>query len=417
MNHLPQPQRLLCGFFLIFIFSLASSQEYEVNVTTITVWVKAIDKNDRPVQGLTSENFEVYEDGKKMIATCFDEIGGSSVSNNSIQTSPETRDLIESTIPLEPSRRRMVLFLDLFNTSMSEYQRVRKTTEDFLSKVSPKEWDVMLGAMINTGRAGVIVPFGHDLSSISKQLPLLKPNAQRDITVTNRRRQIVDLLKINPSKIDEAYRMASGFARLEKTDSITSIKVFSLLAGYLQKQIAEEHVVVVYISGGINLQPGRVYYELVNKLVKGEEDTTEFALTHTASIREPNYDIDRRITQSIGQLNKKNITVYCLNTRGSANFVSDNIYEQEGGWTVNDPSFLKDYQESLDQIADETGGISFNNSNNFGKGFGDILQDSEHQYVLCYKPPDHKEKGKYHHIKVVSLQSEVNLRFRKGYVD
>jgi VWFA-related protein len=187
----------------------------------------------------------------------------------------------------------------------------------------------------------------------------------------------------------------------------------------LQKKVSDEHVIVVYISGGINLQPGKVYYDIVNQIAglgTSNQDYTEFALTVPTSISQPNFDINRKITQSIGVLNKQNITVYCLNTRGSAN-PADNIHEQDRAYIVNDPWFLKDYQESLDQIADETGGISFRNSNNLMQGFRDILQDSNHQYVLCYKPPDHKDKGRYHKIKVISLKSEVHLRFRKGYMD
>ncbi len=401
---------------LLVAFSFAVSQEYEVSVTTITVWVKAIDKNGRPVQGLTAEDFEVYEDGKKITTTCFDEIGSSVISDT---TNTLNQEQSQTTTSVAASRSRLVLFLDLFNTSMAEYQRVRKVTDDFLNKINPKDWDVMLGAMINTGRAGVVVPFGHDIKNISQQLPLLKPNAQRDFAVINRKRQIAELLKTDPTQIEQAYRLANGFARLEKIDSEKSIQSFVQLAQFLQKKVADEHVIVVYISGGINLQPGRVYYDIVNKIAglgTSSQDYTEFALRLPESVKEPNFDIDRKITQSIGVLNKQNITVYCMNTRGS-NPADDNIHEQDSAYIVNDPSFLKDYQESLDQIADETGGISFRNSNNIAKGFADILQDSDHQYIICYKPPDHKDKGSYHNIKVVSLKSEINLRFRKGYVD
>ena len=100
-----------------------------------------------------------------------------------------------------------------------------------------------------------------------------------------------------------------------------------------------------------------------------------------------------------------------------ANLADDNIHEESRVFMVNDTTILKDFQESLDQIADETGGISFRNSNNFAKGFTDILKDSEHQYILCYSAPQHKKQGDYHQIKVVSLKPEIKLRFRKGYVN
>ena len=416
-----------CAFFMILILSTPSNivfpQEYEVSVTTITVWIKAFDKSGEPVTGLTTSDFEIYEDGKKVEPTCFEEIDTSKVPTESITSNQESSETDSTTRSIStqtlPSRQRMVLFMDLFNTSMAEYQRVRKITDDFLDQVDPKGWDVMLAAMINTGRSGVLVPFGHDLKNVSDQLSLLQPNAQRDVTVMNRKRTIAQILKTDPSRIEEAFRLAGDFAKLEKYDSEKSILAFDQLAEYLQKVVTEEHVIVVYISGGINLQPGRVYFQIVNNFV-GEAATlnsAEFAFAFPSSNREPNFDIERKIKQSIGRLNKKNITIYCINTRGPANLEADNIHEESRSFITSDTTLIKDFQESLDQIAEETGGISFKNSNNFTKGFTDILKDSEHQYVLCYNPPEHKDKGKYHDIKVASLKSGVNLRFRKGYIE
>ncbi len=407
-------------FSLILILLLSNAvypQQYEVSVTTITVWVKASDKSGNAVRNLAAADFEIYEDNKKMESTCFEEIGTSKLVTQSKTAVEESSTISISTQP-EASRRRMVLFVDLFNTSMSEYQSVRKTTDEFVSRIDPKEWDVMLAAIINTGKAGVVIPFGNDLKKISERIPLLQPNAQRDVAVMNRKRTISQLLKIDPSRIAEAYRLAASYANLEKHDSEESIFAFDQLAEYMQKIVADEHVVVVYISGGINLQPGRVYFEMVKNFV-GEAATlnsAEFAFTYPSN-REPNFDINRKIKQSIGRLNKKNITIYCLNTRGTANPADDNIHEDDRGFIVNDTTLLKDFQESLDQIADETGGISFRNSNNFTKGFTDILKDSEHQYILCYNTSENKDKGKYHDIKVVSLKPGIKLRYRKGYVN
>src|SRR4249919_3527960 len=61
---------LLLSFLLPPVFS----QDYEVAVTTVNVWIRAVDASGNPVTGLTQADFEVYENGKKMDPSCFEEI-------------------------------------------------------------------------------------------------------------------------------------------------------------------------------------------------------------------------------------------------------------------------------------------------------------------------------------------------------
>jgi VWFA-related protein len=82
-----------------------------------------------------------------------------------------------------------------------------------------------------------------------------------------------------------------------------------------------------------------------------------------------------------------------------------------------DINLIKDYQDSLSEMAEETGGTSFQNSQNFKFGLDSILDDISHQYLVCYRSPDHKKVDKYHSIKVVSKKPGLKLRYRKGYVD
>lgn len=93
-------------------------------------------------------------------------------------------------------------------------------------------------------------------------------------------------------------------------------------------------------------------------------------------------------------MNRLNVTISTLDTQG-----------------MGSPN---EYRESLQQVAEETGGISFSNSQNFKEGFKEILKDFEHQYILCYSPPADRKPG-YRKIKVVSKKPGVKLRHRQGY--
>ena len=91
-------------------------QDYEVSVTDVNVWVKVVDSTGRPVQGMKKEEFEIFEDGKKMNSECFEEIAISSMGDSEKPVEGSSGTSIAS----QNFTRRFVLFLDLFNTTHVE---------------------------------------------------------------------------------------------------------------------------------------------------------------------------------------------------------------------------------------------------------------------------------------------------------
>jgi VWFA-related protein len=173
------------------------------------------------------------------------------------------------------------------------------------------------------------------------------------------------------------------------------------------------------VSGGFNADPGRQYFDIINDYLQrqGEGiDTVDFATKFPTSVRETKFDVRTMVKNSVGKLNKLDMTVYSINTRGMYDS-SDNIDVSRSEFAQWDNSYLQDYQESLTQIAEETGGSAFQNSQNFKKGFDLLLADLSHQYELCYHSPQHDKPGKYHKIEVRVSRKGLDVRFRRGYVD
>ena len=95
----------------LLVCSPSQGQDYEVSVTDVNVWVKVVDSTGGPVQGMKKEEFEIFEDGKKMNSECFEEIAISSVDDSEKSIKSGT------SIASQNFTRRFVLFLDLFNTT------------------------------------------------------------------------------------------------------------------------------------------------------------------------------------------------------------------------------------------------------------------------------------------------------------
>jgi VWFA-related protein len=70
----------------------------------------------------------------------------------------------------------------------------------------------------------------------------------------------------------------------------------------------------------------------------------------------------------------------------------------------------------LTTIADHTGGLAFINSNDFKKGFTQIVDDNSRYYILGYYSPKTKRDGSFVPVQVTCLKPGLTIRARKGYI-
>lgn len=385
-------------FSCILVFGLvsfsATSEDYQVTVSSVDVWVKAVDGDGKPVTGLTMDDFEIFEDGKKVTITCFEEqmIAGSSAP---VQTGK----------PVQVVSKKFVLFLDLFNTSLRQYGSIRPHLMDFLNSISTGGHEVMLAALMPNGRLGIIAPFTKDLNRIRILLGKAQAGPDRAVTVQKNLDEINQIIADEGGtgrgsvelidKIRDAFQLARGYAHQEQQLSEYTLQAVEKFAQHMAVQNLGDNSVVVYVSGGFSIDPGRQYYDIVSNLASTAGTTEEFlALSH---LQERNMDMRSQIKNTLGKLNKMNVTFYTIDTEGL------------GG--------ASEYQDSLVEMASETGGTSFYNSQNFKIGLSQVIEDLNHQYLLCFSPPVHTKQAQYHTIKVRTKRPGVDLRHRKGYTD
>lgn len=380
---------------LAFVRSSAFSQDYQVTVSSVHVWVKAVDRDGHPVAGLSQEDFEIYEDDQKMAITCFEE-----------QVIAGTEIPVQTPKAVEAVSRKFVLFLDLYNTSSREWNSIRGHLAEFINSLSNGGHEVMLAALMANGRMGVVSPFTKDLNRIRILISKAQPGPDRSVQVRKNVDEINRVLAASEGgggkgstelvdRIRDAYRIAQSFARDDQEISEYTLKAVESFSEYMSGLNIGDDPVVVYVSGGFSVDPGRQYYDMVHDVASTATNTEEFMTL--SQVQEYNMDMRREIKKTLGKLNKLNVTFYTVDAVGL------------GGQS--------EYQDSLVEMAHETGGTAFYNSQNFKVGFKQVMTDLNHQYLLCFTPPQHAKQGEYHRIKVVTKRQGVDLRHRKGYVD
>ena len=418
--------------FIILIAALLytpalRSQEYEVTVTNINVWIKVLDKSGKSAEGLTQKDIVVYEDDREMPLTCFEEVKGFVEA-----PVPEVHESIEvqGAKPAGVSRR-LVLFLDLYNTSPLEYKEIQPQLQEFVGQMKGKSWEVMIATLTPKGKMGIVAPFTPDLDAISRTLERAPANPTRDQRITSARLDITRTLEQTlrganqvdsrtfDSSVRTAYRQAQIYAREERDVAEFSLSALESFGMELGKREKNDHITLLYVSGGFNGDPGRQYFDLINRFVEwagGAANPMEMNFRFPDSVRKFNFDLAKEIRDNVGRLNRNNITLYAMNTRGPVSPGEDNT-RMNSILGQSNFGILQDYQDSMIQIAKETGGLSFHNSRNFKLGFDQVLNDLNHYYVVCFNAPEHKKKGEYHKIKVDVKVPDVKVRYRQGYVD
>lgn len=372
----------------------AYAQDYSVTVSTVQVWVKAVDGNGNPVTGLTSGDFTVYVGDVQVPITCFEEqvIAGTEIGS----ATPKSVEVVA---------KKIVLYLDLYNTSPRQLISIKSHLMNFINSLSGGGHDVMLAALMPNGRLGIVSPFTKDLNRIRILVNKAQAGVDRSIAVNRNLSEINRIIsdeggtgKGSQEMVDiarDAYQLARTYAKQEQQISEYTLQAVEKFAQHMAIQNMGDNSVVVYVSGGFSVDPGRQYYDIVSNLTATAGTTEEFMLV--SQLQESNLDMRREIKHTLGKLNKMNVTFYTIDTEGL------------GG--------SSEYQDSLVEMADETGGTSFYNSQNFKIGFEQVLSDLNHQYLLCFQAPAYQKQNQYHKIKVTTTRSGVDLRYRKGYVD
>jgi len=392
-------KNFVLGFCLLLLSSPLGFTQEEVEVTSIHVWV-AVEGSKGP---LTEKDFEVFEDGKKMTPTCFEKVSQPQSSNSSSNSeSGESK-------PQILQGKRIALFVDQLNTSKAEFEYIRPKINEFLKQIDEKT-EIMLAAV---PPFEPVVDFTTDAVQIQGKLDGLTGNDQRDNTMMERRRQIELVLESqSPPPLDKAAILAQQFQYEETQEVQVFLSSFDRFSKYLDEHSKDEdHTVVVLISGGINARPGQQYWDMIYTIGGRQEENP---LNEAGRI---GFDIRKAVQKSIGKLNRDNLTIYTISTRGQLAAVDDIFHSDRRYAPKDEKAYREDYQNTLYQIATETGGLAFENSLNFKHGFDIILNDLSQQYLLCYQAPEHDDEGEYHQIKVKSKVKGIKLRHREGYVD
>ena len=135
-------------------------------------------------------------------------------------------------------------------------------------------------------------------------------------------------------------------------------------------------------------------------------------------------DIINATRDAIAAATRGNVSIYAIDPRGLVTPGGDLI--ESSGVASDEPNLglgvqsaldeLRLSQDSLRELADETGGFAAVNRNNIDEAFDRIVADNSSYYVLGYNPANDKRDGRFRKIEVRVTRPGVTVRARRGYV-
>ncbi|HXI14680.1 MAG TPA: VWA domain-containing protein [Thermoanaerobaculia bacterium] len=417
-NTLNRHLRSLLAILLSFSASGISAQEAQqlprlvetVNVRVINVDVVVTDKRGKPIQGLKMSDFEIYENGKPQPVTNFYEVSGRETSTATVPvaTGTATTAAAATTAPAAPSqsdpdtdttKRKIIYFIDNLSLNPLNRNNVFKSMKKF-AKESMRPGDE---AMIATWNRSIKtrVPFTRDPAVIIQELDGIARESASGLQNLSERRSSESRIR-EARSYEEAISTARSYAQSVEHDlrqTVTALNgLMATLAGVEGKKI------MVLTSEGLPMSPGREMFFFIDDISREKPEWQR----GSSMIEGMSFDSSLLIQSIARTANANGITLYTLHAGGlGAGMESNSAENQQPTGIVVQQAALSNSTDSLNLLADMTGGLAAIGTNNFPMAFSRITQDLGAYYSLGYRSTTER----------VDRQRSIQVKVRnKGYI-
>lgn len=387
-----------------------------MQVTVVEVPVTVIDRDGNAVAGLTAENFELYDDGKRVTIDYFEVLD---LRNTAADAAAPAEAL-----PPAASRNFLLLF-DLANSSPATIERASVAAKEFVTtQLGPRDLAAVATFTAEAG-ARMVTNFTRDKALLTTAVetlghpkyfkvadPLMitattnaPPTGTPDSTLGAGREGLQAALAEMVGDTNRTTRKsndseARNRLRIQFTNLARVARVLDRMRGQKQIILLSEGFDSSLIQGRENL--GAETTRENDKIMAGEvwdvDSDQKFGnATSTNEVRE------------MGELfRRSDVTLHAIDIKGL-----------RGGSDVasSGPAGRKSV-ESLHMITSPTGGTVFKNTNDMASTFGKLMKQQEIVYLLGFQARGTGKAGKFHTLKVKTTGPRgVRVAHRPGYYE
>ena len=414
---------------------------FRASAKTVVVDVVVTDSKGHTVKDLSGKDFQIFEDGKPQRVNYFHEYKGYGALAAS-ETDPEQ----PSAAKLPPNifannqlaredEPVTVLLLDLLNTPPEAQYFAREQLIEFL-KNKPKGSQFALCTLANglrliqgfTNDEQLLISTTNGKKGAVRYAPIHERNGGLDMGL--KMQQEVAGFDANKQFVVQMFQEAEAEQRAQELDRRMFVTVdgFAQLARYLAGVPGRKNVVWLSASFPLGIFPNNDLFNAFNETRNYSELMRKTAnLLADAHVAVYPVDVRGLMTQAVfaasnamnpagapppgslaptGGQNNGGL----MNT--SANAQAPSPIMQATHESLEDQ--IGD-QSTMDQIAQDTGGKAFYNTNGIKEALQTAVEQGSEYYMLSYTPSNHNYDGKLRKIKVSMSSKWHHLAYRHGY--
>ncbi len=396
----------------------------------VLVPVIVTDQSGQYTADLNRGDFSVSENGKPQKIIAFSRPTASAPARQAMQSSAVAQAGIRAPqVGSESPMRTYLICLDPLHMAFKHFAQVRQALQQFFAHEQPGDSQYVL---VSLGRElHVLVDSTRDpgviLSGITSQslLRTIQDSEATNIaTETDRFARLVTgwcgACTCTSAERDVDRLMCPGLKGQVKAALVGfSERMFALDRNFLQELMQSVNAMasmptkrtVLFISDGFNRFPGEELYTILRNSNVGD-----------SSLEFNPHDLQPQLNAVLRLAVRYDIRFYTIDSRGlytgadvagtgedaSSRGTSQQVAREEMGvaWLNSD---------AMAQLARQTGGQFFENSNDLSRGIRRTFDDGHGEYVLAYVPSKEKLDGKFRRITVKVKRKDLHVAAKSGY--
>jgi VWFA-related protein len=398
--------------------------------------------HDKPVHGLDRSRFHILEDGTEQTISSFDEHQPAAAPPAFLAPAalpPNTY----TNLPAYPDSPAVnVLLLDALNTPTGDQMRVRSKMIDYLATLKP---GTELAIFTLSTQLRIVTQFTSDPAALVSLLKKSKANPQQQPLLDAPASAALDNNQVNAvagatSTLEPPTppSISTSGSQIGPMTALNALQQFQAdqIAGQTNARIRITLDAMKQLAGYLSGIQGRknvIWFSGSFPLTLLPEGGQFDAFANVETFRE-------QVQQTADLLTAARVAIYPIDASGlwqPAEFsasdttpIPSDIHEasqaQSTQWSQERERHYAN-QGSMQQLADETGGEPFFETNDFGKAVAGAIENGSSYYTLAYVPkntaPDarpHNPAAQYRKIQVrldqgPDLDHGLKLAYRRGY--
>ncbi len=362
------------------------------------------DNRDQFVADLKPEEFEIFEDGVKQDIVSMNVVHGGRTYNALTVAPPAPQEgmILPPPRPTNDAAGRIfILFVDDLHLEFRNTGRIKQLFKKIKEELI-HEGDLF--GIVSTGPSSLSIDLTYDRKRLDEAI--------------NR----ISGAGLKPSEIVSAPETSEGPSEVRYRAHVAFRTAWDLMKNL--EQVRDRRKALIYVSDGYDFNPfpdsrAKARNELTNYGgTRNTDGTNDNSSQQDASDlwehqgqQFADADLVRELADLTRTANRANVTMYTIDPRGLVGMPDLDEDVDQTEWQ----DYIRNSQDSLRVLAEETGGIAVVNQNDFDKALKRIDAETSDYYVLGYysNNPDPLRKNRSIQVKV--KRPNINVWSRKGY--